>query len=151
DVAAAIHFCVQAGLPRLWLVGWSFGTELALMWGNVPQIEGAFLLSPAVRPATDSDLGRWAAAGRGLTALVPEPGDELRPEGGEGGGGAGGGGQGGGEGKTVGGGGDLCPSRPKRDRAARNPGRVAAPCAVLARGGRPPWPPGLGRPRREPI
>jgi uncharacterized protein len=80
DVTAAIDFCVQAGLPRLWLLGWSFGTELALMWGNVPQVEGAFLLSPALRRATDSDLDRWAATGRPLTALVPELDDYLRPE-----------------------------------------------------------------------
>jgi uncharacterized protein len=80
DVAAAIDFCVQAGLPRLWLLGWSFGTELALMWGNVPPVEGAFLLSPALRRATDSDLDRWAATGRALTALVPELDDYLRPE-----------------------------------------------------------------------
>jgi uncharacterized protein len=79
DVAAAIEYCVQAGLPRLWLLGWSFGTELALMWGNVPQVEGAFLLSPALRRATDSDLERWAATGRALTALVPELDDYLRP------------------------------------------------------------------------
>ena len=54
DVAAAIEFAVAAGLPRCWLLGWSFGTELALMWGNVPQVEGAILLSPArsgCRPA----------------------------------------------------------------------------------------------------
>ncbi|HET7016018.1 MAG TPA: alpha/beta hydrolase [Streptosporangiaceae bacterium] len=80
DVAAAIDFCVQAGLPRLWLLGWSFGTELALMWGNVPQIEGAFLLSPALHRATDSDLDRWAATGRAVTALVPELDDYLRPD-----------------------------------------------------------------------
>src|SRR5215469_10465818 len=41
DVAAAIEYCLAAGLPGLWLLGWSFGTELALMWGNVPQVEGA--------------------------------------------------------------------------------------------------------------
>src|SRR5271170_6811245 len=49
DVVAAINYCVAAGLPRLWLLGWSFGTELALKWGNVPQIEGAILLPPALR------------------------------------------------------------------------------------------------------
>jgi uncharacterized protein len=80
DVAAAIDFCVRAGLPRLWLLGWSFGTELALMWGNVPQIEGAFLLSPALHRTTDSDLDRWAATGRAVTALVPELDDYLRPD-----------------------------------------------------------------------
>jgi alpha/beta superfamily hydrolase len=80
DVAAAIAFCVAAGLPRLWLVGWSFGTELALMWGNVPEVEGAILLSPALRRASDSDLDGWAASGRPLIALVPEFDDYLRPD-----------------------------------------------------------------------
>jgi len=80
DVAAAITFCVDAGLPRLWLLGWSFGTELALMWGNVPPVEGAILLSPALKRATDADLDRWAATGRPLIALVPELDDYLRPD-----------------------------------------------------------------------
>ncbi len=80
DVAAAIDFCREAGLPRLWLLGWSFGTELALMWGNRPEVEGAILLSPALRRATDADLDAWAASGRPLTALVPELDDYLRPE-----------------------------------------------------------------------
>jgi uncharacterized protein len=80
DVAAAIAYCVAAGLPRLWLLGWSFGTELALMWGNVPEVEGAILLSPALRRASDSDLDQWAASGRPLVALVPELDDYLRPD-----------------------------------------------------------------------
>jgi uncharacterized protein len=80
DVAAAVDFCVAAGLPRLWLLGWSFGTELALMWGNVPQVQGAILLSPALRRAGDADLDAWAASGRPLVALVPELDDYLRPE-----------------------------------------------------------------------
>lgn len=80
DVAAAIDFCRTAGLPRLWLLGWSFGTELALMWGNRPEVEGAILLSPALRRATDADLDAWAASGRPLAALVPELDDYLRPE-----------------------------------------------------------------------
>jgi alpha/beta superfamily hydrolase len=80
DVAAAIAWCVAAGLPRLWLVGWSFGTELALMWGNVPDVEGAILLSPALRRAGDADLDSWAATGKPLIALVPELDDYLRPD-----------------------------------------------------------------------
>jgi uncharacterized protein len=80
DVAAAIDFCVSAGLPRLWLLGWSFGTELALMWGNVPHVEGAILLSPALRRATDANLDAWAASGRSLVVLVPEFDDYLRPD-----------------------------------------------------------------------
>jgi uncharacterized protein len=80
DVAAAIDYCVAAGLPRRWLVGWSFGTELALKWGNVGEIEGAILISPALHRATDADLDAWAASGRPLLALVPELDDYLRPD-----------------------------------------------------------------------
>src|SRR5262245_9071692 len=80
DVAAAIAWCVAAGLPRLWLLGWSFGTELALMWGNVPPVAGAILVSPALRRSSDADLDAWATSGRPLVALVPELDDYLRPD-----------------------------------------------------------------------
>jgi alpha/beta superfamily hydrolase len=80
DVAAAIDFCQKAGLPRIWLVGWSFGTELALLRGNVPPVEGAILLSPPLRRAGDAELDQWAKSGRPLTVLVPELDDYLRPE-----------------------------------------------------------------------
>ena len=80
DVAAAIAWCVAAGLPRLWLLGWSFGTELALRWGRDPAVEGAILLSPALHRATDADLDAWAAGGRPLLVLVPELDDYLRPD-----------------------------------------------------------------------
>ena len=80
DVAAAIGYCVAAGLPRLWLLGWSFGTELALKWGNAGVIEGAILLSPALHRANDADLDGWAASGRRLIALVPGLDDYLRPD-----------------------------------------------------------------------
>jgi uncharacterized protein len=79
DVAAAIGFCADADLPRLWLLGWSFGTELALKWGNDPDIEGAILLSPPLRRAAGADLDTWAASGKPLLALVPEFDDYLRP------------------------------------------------------------------------
>ena len=80
DVAAAIAWCQAAGLPRLWLVGWSFGTELALMWGADPAVEGAILLSPALHRADDADLDKWAASGKPLLVLVPELDDYLRPD-----------------------------------------------------------------------
>jgi alpha/beta superfamily hydrolase len=80
DVAAAIAYCAAAGLPRLWLLGWSFGTDLALKWGNDPAVEGAILLSPGLWRSTDEDLDTWAAAGRPLVALVPELDDYLRPD-----------------------------------------------------------------------
>ena len=80
DVAAAIGYGVEAGLPRRWLLGWSFGTELALAWGNDPQVEGAILLSPPLHRAGDAVLDGWAASGRPVIALVPELDDYLRPE-----------------------------------------------------------------------
>jgi alpha/beta superfamily hydrolase len=79
DVAAAIGYCADLDLPRLWLLGWSFGTELALKWGNDPDVEGAVLLSPPLRRAGDAELDAWAAAGKRLLALVPEHDDYLRP------------------------------------------------------------------------
>ena len=55
-MAAAIGFCTDLDLPRLWLLGWSFGTEIALKWGNDPDIEGAILLSPPLRRAGEAEL-----------------------------------------------------------------------------------------------
>jgi uncharacterized protein len=80
DVAAGIAWCVAAGLPRVWLLGWSFGTELALKWGNDPAVEGAILLSPPLHRAGDAELDAWAASGKPLLVLVPELDDYLRPD-----------------------------------------------------------------------
>ncbi|WP_449062612.1 alpha/beta hydrolase [Planomonospora algeriensis] len=80
DVAAALEYAEFHDLPRPWLVGWSFGTELALRWGHDPAVQGAILLSPPLHRAADADLDAWAAFGRPLTALVPELDDYLRPE-----------------------------------------------------------------------
>jgi alpha/beta superfamily hydrolase len=80
DVAAAIAWAVDRGLPDRWLVGWSFGTELALRYGNDPAVSGAILLSPPLIRAGEADLDGWAATGRPLLALVPEFDDYLRPD-----------------------------------------------------------------------
>jgi alpha/beta superfamily hydrolase len=80
DVATAVSWATAAGLPRRWLVGWSFGTELALKWGADLAVEGAILLSPALHRAGDADLDAWAAAGKPLLVLVPELDDYLRPD-----------------------------------------------------------------------
>jgi uncharacterized protein len=80
DVAAAVSYAVAAGLPDLWLTGWSFGTELALRWGLLPGVTGAILISPPLHRATDADLDNWAASGRPLVAFVPELDDYLRPD-----------------------------------------------------------------------
>src|SRR6185503_17591477 len=66
-------------LPHPWLVGWSFGTDLTLMHGCDPSIEGAILLSPPLRYSTPDHLARWAASGKPLLALVPEHDDYLQP------------------------------------------------------------------------
>jgi len=80
DVRAAVDFAVTHGLPNRWLVGWSFGTELALMHGADLDVEGAILLSPPLHRAQPSDLERWAASGKPVTVLVPEFDDYLRPD-----------------------------------------------------------------------
>jgi len=101
DVDAGISWAADAGLPARWLLGWSFGTELALKWGLDAEdaknganngatngatngarndIEGAILLSPPLHRAGDAELDRWAASGKPLVALVPELDDYLRPD-----------------------------------------------------------------------
>jgi uncharacterized protein len=80
DVAAAVRYATAAGLPNIWLLGWSFGTELTLRWGLLPGVEGGILLSPPLRRSSDADLDAWAASGRVLKVLVPELDDYLRPD-----------------------------------------------------------------------
>ena len=79
DLAAAMRFVGQRGLPNPWLVGWSFGTEVALKWGRQHPIAGAILLSPPLRRATDADVAAWHGDARKLVAVIPELDDYLRP------------------------------------------------------------------------
>jgi uncharacterized protein len=79
DVAAAIEYAEFADLPHVWLLGWSFGTDLTLMHGLDPAVAGAILLSPPLRFSRPEHLAAWATAGKPLTALVPEFDDYLRP------------------------------------------------------------------------
>jgi len=79
DVAAAIEYAEFDDLPDIWLLGWSFGTDLALMHGNDPAVHGAILLSPPLRFSSPEHLADWAESGRPLTALVPEHDDYLQP------------------------------------------------------------------------
>ncbi|HKG50266.1 MAG TPA: hypothetical protein VKB14_07495 [Actinomycetales bacterium] len=80
DVAAGIELAEFRGLPQPWLLGWSFGTDLALMHGCDPAVVGAILLSPPLRYAGPADLERWAESGKPVLALVPEHDDYLRPD-----------------------------------------------------------------------
>lgn len=80
DVAAAVDFARERGLPRPWLVGWSFGTELALKYGRDHDIEGVILLSPPLHRATADEVAAWAGDERRMVVLVPEFDDYLRPD-----------------------------------------------------------------------
>jgi len=80
DVAAALDLVEYEDLPNPWLVGWSFGTDLALRYGCDPSVQGAVLISPPLRFSGEDDLRRWADSGKPLVAIVPEFDDFLRPE-----------------------------------------------------------------------
>lgn len=84
DLEAAVQWVVNEGLTNVWLVGWSFGTELCLKYGAkdpvAEYIEGAVLLSPPLHRADDADLDSWASAGLPLHVLVPEHDDYLQPQ-----------------------------------------------------------------------
>ena len=79
DVAAALDLCEAEDLPSIWLLGWSFGTDLALKYGCDPSVVGAVLISPPLRFSQPEDLRSWAESGKPLTALVPEHDDFLQP------------------------------------------------------------------------
>ena len=80
DLAAAMDFVRVRDLPRPWLVGWSFGTEVALKYGRDHDVEGVILLSPPLHRTTPDELTAWAGDTRPLIAIVPELDDYLRPD-----------------------------------------------------------------------
>lgn len=79
DVAAALDLVEALDLPAPWLLGWSFGTDLALMYGVDPSVVGAILLSPPLRYSRPEHLEAWALTGKPLIAVVPEHDDYLQP------------------------------------------------------------------------
>ena len=81
DVEAAINYCFnEVEVEKLWVLGWSFGTDLALKYARDPRIQGLILLSPPLRTSEPSDLEFWAADGRQIIAMIPEFDDYLQPE-----------------------------------------------------------------------
>ncbi len=81
DVEAAIEFAFnELGVEKLWVLGWSFGTDLALKFARDSRVKGLVLLSPPLRTSEVSDLEFWANDGRPVTALIPEFDDYLKPE-----------------------------------------------------------------------
>jgi alpha/beta superfamily hydrolase len=81
DVLAALDYCFeQLKIKDLYVIGWSFGTELALQYARDKRIKELILLSPPMLSTTDEDLDFWIKDGRVITALIPELDDYLKPE-----------------------------------------------------------------------
>jgi len=80
DVEAMLSYCFDTlKLENLWVVGWSFGTDLALQHAKDPRHKGLILLSPPLRTTTDEQLHYWNSDSRPIIALVPELDDYLKP------------------------------------------------------------------------
>lgn len=79
DLDAAMRFVSERGLGPTWLLGWSFGTEVALKHGLEHDIDGVILLSPPLHRTTDEELAAWAGNRRRMLVVVPELDDYLRP------------------------------------------------------------------------
>ncbi|CAM8624436.1 COG2945 Predicted hydrolase of the alpha/beta superfamily [Candidatus Planktophila versatilis] len=81
DVEAMIAYCFDTlGIKELWVIGWSFGTSIAISHARDVRVKGLILLSPTLLEIVDSDLEFWAADGRPVVALIPEHDDYLKPE-----------------------------------------------------------------------
>ena len=81
DVEAAINFAFdEVGVETLWVVGWSFGTDLALRHAHDSRVKGLILLSPPLRYSQPEDLDFWASDSRPIIGLIPEHDDYLKPE-----------------------------------------------------------------------
>ena len=81
DVLAALEYCFEElKIKDLYVIGWSFGTELALQYARDKRIKELILLSPPMLSTTDEDLDFWIKDGRAITALIPELDDYLKPE-----------------------------------------------------------------------
>ena len=79
DVDAAVEWAQHRGLKNLWLVGWSFGTELALKYGHDQDIVGVILLSPPLHRTSEAELAMWVGSSKRVVALIPEHDDYLQP------------------------------------------------------------------------
>jgi alpha/beta superfamily hydrolase len=80
DVEAMLSHCLDTlKLENLWVVGWSFGTDLALQHAKDPRHKGLILLSPPLRTTTTEHLDYWNTDSRPIIALVPELDDYLKP------------------------------------------------------------------------
>ena len=79
DLSAAVDFVTARGLPHPWIVGWSFGTEVALKFGRAHDLDGMILLSPPLHRTSAEEVAAWAGSEMKVVALIPELDDYLRP------------------------------------------------------------------------
>ena len=80
DVDAAIKFAFdECHADNLWVMGWSFGTDLALRFARDPRIKGLILLSPPLQRSNAEDFEFWKNDGRRIVALIPEHDEYLNP------------------------------------------------------------------------
>ena len=81
DVRAAIDYSFnELGVKNLWVIGWSFGTDLALRYAKDDRIKGLILLSPPLQRTKQSDLEFWEKDPRPVHAFVPEHDEYLNPD-----------------------------------------------------------------------
>ncbi|MBM3669274.1 MAG: alpha/beta hydrolase [Actinobacteria bacterium] len=80
DLAAAVEWVASQGLPRPWIVGWSFGTDVILRHARSLDVTGVILLSPPLRFTTEADFAAWVDVDVPVVALIPERDDYLPPD-----------------------------------------------------------------------
>jgi len=81
DFDAILQYAVERQLPNIWLIGWSFGTELVLKYApeHASEFVGAILLSPPLHRVHPAELDEWNKISNPLYAFIPEFDDYLRP------------------------------------------------------------------------
>ena len=81
DVQAMLSYCFdKLTLENVWVVGWSFGSDLAFRHAKDLRHKGLILLSPPLHTTSVDDLMYWNSDPRPITALVPEFDDFIRPD-----------------------------------------------------------------------
>lgn len=80
DLAAALEFLRSEGLPVPWVVGWSFGTEVALLHAHRHEVAGLILLAPPLHRTSIEDLSLWNDNTTPIVAVIPEHDDFLKPD-----------------------------------------------------------------------
>ena len=79
DLDAALRFVRENDLPTPWVVGWSFGTEVALNHALDHDVAGLILLAPPLHRTTAETLAKWNdRTETPIVALIPEHDDYLQ-------------------------------------------------------------------------